>query len=130
MRITSEARDNLTWANFGKHVTTLRGQILVSRTDDDSLPHASPSLPCVHPKRLRVYIQNVTVYAGAERTRRKTRARGAGAHGDVLNVHGVTFWMDTRWFQRATPTTTTQRRTREKNAERRERDTTSSTLQN
>ena len=34
-----------------KHVITLCGQILVSRTDDDSIPS-----PCVHSKRPRVYM--------------------------------------------------------------------------
>ena len=38
-------------------------------------------------KRLRVYIQNVTVYAGTTRTCVSACARGAGTHGDVLNVH-------------------------------------------
>ena len=38
-------------------------------------------------KRLRVYIQNVPVYAGTTRTYFSTCARGAGTHGDVLNVH-------------------------------------------
>ena len=52
---------------------TLRGQILVTRTDDD-LP--SPSL--------RVYVQNVTVGTGTTPTCVSTCARGAGTHGDVL----------------------------------------------
>ena len=40
-------------------------------------------------KRLRVYIQNVPVYAGTTRTCVETCARGAGTHGDVLNrTHG------------------------------------------
>ena len=38
-------------------------------------------------KRLRVYIQNVPVYAGTTRTCVETCARGAGTHGDVLNPH-------------------------------------------
>ena len=46
-----------------KHVITLCGQILVSKTDDDSLPS-----PCVHSKRPRVHVQNVPVYAGNTRT--------------------------------------------------------------
>ena len=36
---------------------------------------------------LRVYIQNVSVYAGTTRTHVETCARGAGTHGDVLNQH-------------------------------------------
>ena len=50
-----------------KHVITIRGQILASRTDDDPLP------PCV------------------PRTCFNTCARGAGTHGDVLNVHTEAF---------------------------------------
>ena len=42
-------------------------------------------------KRLRVYILNVPVYADTTRTCVETCARGAGTHGDVLNVHTVTF---------------------------------------
>ena len=36
-------------------------------------------------KRHRVYIQNVSVYAGTTRTCVETCTRGAGTHGDVLN---------------------------------------------
>ena len=39
------------------------------------------------PTRLRVYMQNVPVYAGTTRTCVSTCARGAGTHGDVLNPH-------------------------------------------
>ena len=63
------------------HVITRCGEILVSRTDDD------------RPKRP------------------KTCARGAGTHGDVLNVHTGTFWVYTRGFHCATqhtPRHTTQ----------------------
>ena len=35
----------------------------------------------------RVYIYNVTVYAGTTRTCVSTCARDAGTHGDVFNVH-------------------------------------------
>ena len=38
-------------------------------------------------KRLRMYIQNVPVYAGTARTCVETCVCGAGTHGDVLNVH-------------------------------------------
>ena len=38
-------------------------------------------------KRLRVCIQNVTVYARTTRTCVSTCARGTGTHGDVLNLH-------------------------------------------
>ena len=40
-------------------------------------------------KRLRVYIQNVPVCTCTTRTCVETCARGAGTHGDVLNVHGA-----------------------------------------
>ena len=49
------------------HVVTPCGQILVSRTDDD------PLFPCVDSK--------------ASPCVRSKRPRGAGIHGDVLNVH-------------------------------------------
>ena len=55
---------------------TLRGHILVSRTDDDTPSHSS-----------RVYVQNVPVCTGITRTCVSTCGRGAGIHGDVLNVH-------------------------------------------
>ena len=68
-----------------KHVITLRGQILVSRTDADPLPL------CVDSKRPRVYVQNVPVCTGTTRACFNTCARGAGIHGDVLNVHTEAF---------------------------------------
>ena len=42
-------------------------------------------------KRLRVYIQNVPVSTGTTRTCVSTCARGAGTHGDALNVHTQAF---------------------------------------
>ena len=63
------------------HVITPCGQNLVSRTDDDL------SSPCVHSKRPRVCVQNVSVCAGNRPTCVLTCARGAGIHGDVMNVH-------------------------------------------
>ena len=47
--------------------------------------------PCVHSKRLRVYVQNVTVCTRTTRTCGNTCARGGGTHGDVLNVHTQAF---------------------------------------
>ena len=48
--------------------------------------------PCVDSKRLRVYIQNVSVCTGTTRTCQvhmfDTCGRGAGTDGDVLNGHG------------------------------------------
>ena len=52
--------------------------------------------PYVHTKRLREYVQNVPVCTGTTRTCVSTCARGAGTHGDVLNVHTEAFWVDTR----------------------------------
>ena len=94
------------------HVRTLCGQILVSRrTDDDPRPLPSlplPLPPCVRPNRPRVYVQNVPVFAGTTRTCSNTCARGAGTHGDVLNVHTGTFLSGhTGGFQRATQHNTT-----------------------
>ena len=66
-----------------KHVITLRGQILASRTDDD-LP---PAPPYVDSTRPRVHVQNVPMCTGTTRTCVATCARGACMHGDVLNVH-------------------------------------------
>ena len=62
-RVVLDLLSNLGWVKisvvaFGEplgHMITLRGQILVSGTGDDLLPPP----PCVHPKRLRVYIQDV-----------------------------------------------------------------------
>ena len=52
--------------------------------------------PCVHSKRARVYVHNVPVCTGTTLTCVETCARGAGTHGDVLNVHTGTFWIHTR----------------------------------
>ena len=40
----------------------------------------------------RVSIQNVPVCTGTTRTCFNTRTRGAGTHGDVLNVHAEAFF--------------------------------------
>ena len=68
---------------------TIRGQILVSRTDDDPSPPPAP--PYVRPKRPRVHVQNVPVYAGITPASVTTCGRRAGTHGDVLNVHTGAF---------------------------------------
>ena len=44
---------------------------------------------CVDSKRLRVSIQNVTVYASNTRTCFSACERGAGTHGGDLNLHTV-----------------------------------------
>ena len=43
--------------------------------------------PCVHSTRPRVYVQYVSVCTGTTCKRVSTCSRGAGIHGDVLNVH-------------------------------------------
>ena len=99
---TSEARDNPSWANFGKPkigdkrwpkhpVKMLKNVKNTCFTDENTHP-------CVHSKHLRVYVQNVPVYTGTTRTCFNTCARGVDMHGDVLNVHTGMFWMDTRCF--------------------------------
>ena len=47
-------------------------------------------------KNLRELIQNVPVCTGTTRTCVSTCGRGAGTHGDVLNLHTEVFWTDTR----------------------------------
>ena len=42
-------------------------------------------------KNLRVQVQNVPVCTGTTRTCVTTCARGAGTHGDVLNLHTEVF---------------------------------------
>ena len=51
----------------------------------------TPCPPCVDSKRPRVYVQNVPMCTGTTRTCFNTCARGAGIHGDVLNVHTEAF---------------------------------------
>ena len=58
----------------------------------------SPSVCAFKTLALRVYVQNVSVCTGTTRTCVSTCARGAGTHGDVLNVHTQTFCMHTRVF--------------------------------
>ena len=75
-----------------EHVITPRGQILVSRTDDDSLPSVCG-------------FKKVTVCTGTTRTCFNTCARGAGIHGNVFNVHTEAFLNPntgfSKFFQRA-----------------------------
>ena len=79
--------------NLWGQVRTLRGLFLVSRTDGDPPPLSLlfPSPPCVRPKNLRVWIQNVPVCTGTTPACGNTCARGAGTHGDVLNLHTEVF---------------------------------------
>ena len=78
--------------NLWGQETTLRGQILVSRTGDDPpLPSSPLPPPCVHSKRPLVYVRNVPVCTGTTPACVTTCGRGAGAHGDVLNLHTEAF---------------------------------------
>ena len=78
------SRDNLTWANFGKQNWRW-----------PALPSPLPP-PCVHSKRPLVYVRNVSVCTGTTRICVITCGRGAGTHGDVLNLHTEAFWTYTR----------------------------------
>ena len=67
---------------------------MVSRTDGDPPPVSilSPPLPRVSvSKNLRVQIQSVPVCTGTTPACGNTCARGAGTHGDVLNLHTEVF---------------------------------------
>ena len=78
----SEARDNSTWA------VSWLAELTVTPLPSPSFP---PSLPCVRPKNLRVWIQNVPVCTGTTPACGNTCARGARTHGDVLNLHTEVF---------------------------------------
>ena len=104
---------------------TLRGQILVSRTDDDPLLPVCgvKTSPCVH--------SNVPVCTGTTRTCFNTRARGAGIHGGVFeSTYGFfhvfsacrnTHTKHTPRPQRHTPHNTTHNITRRQTERDRER---------
>ena len=87
--------------NHWGQVINLRGQILARRTPSVTMTPLRVSSQ----KRPRVYIQNVSVYAGNTRNMcaccRHTRGRFECTHGRVLNVH-------TGVFQFATPHTQPQ----------------------
>ena len=58
----------------------------------------TPCPPCVHSKRARMYVQNVSVCTDTTRTCFNTCTRGARAHEDVLNVHAEAFFESTHGF--------------------------------
>ena len=68
---------------------TLRGQILVSRTDDDPLPpvRGFKTSPCVRSKRPRVYRHHAHMLKHMCAWCRHTRGRFECTHVDVLNPH-------------------------------------------
>ena len=74
-----------------------RGQILVSRPDDDHPCADSKSLPCVDSKTspcmlaTRAHAFQHVRAAGNTRTCFSACARLAGIHGDVLNLHTEAF---------------------------------------
>ena len=129
--------------NLWGQETTLRGQILVSRTGDDPLFPLPLPPPCVHSKRPLVYVRNVPVCTGTTPACVITCGRGAGTHGDVLNsTHGGVLNVHTEVFlnvhtgtphtphntdretQRQRQTDTERDRVRQRETERdRERDT-------
>ena len=78
----------------------IKNHFFLGKIRETGLPHAPrvsiKKKPCVDPQRPRVYIQHVPVCTGTTRTCLNTCARGAGIHGDVLNVH-------TGRLQRVTP---------------------------
>ena len=78
----SKARDNSTWA------VSWLAELTVTPSP---LPPFTPPLPCVRLKNLRVKIQNVPVCTGTTPACGNTCARGAGTHGDVLNLHTEVF---------------------------------------
>ena len=98
-------------------MTITWGKFLVSSTDDDPLPSVCgfKTSPCVRSKLPRVYVQNFPVCTGTTRTCFNTCSRGAGIHGDVLNVHTVTFLNPhtsfSTFFQGAATHTNTHRHT-------------------
>ena len=73
--LTSEARYNRTWTNFGKQNWRW-------------------------PLALRVYVQDVPVFTGTTLTCSITCAPGAGIHGDVLHVHTEAFSKPNTGFPR------------------------------
>ena len=71
------------------HVITIRGQILVSRTNDDPLLSLSSCPPCVDSTRPCVYVQNVPVCTGTTPACVTTCGRGACTHGGRFEfTHG------------------------------------------
>ena len=60
----------------------------------------TPCPPCVDSERPRVYVRNVPVCTGTTSTSFNTCARGAGIHGDVLNVHTEAFLKPNTVFPR------------------------------
>ena len=109
LRWTSDARDNPTWANFGKQ--NWRWHLLLCDFVCDvafcvafgvvfgvryvwclvrgmcGVVWRAEKPPCVHPGRARVCIQKFSVCTSTTRTCSHTNARRARTHGDVLNVH-------------------------------------------
>ena len=93
-----------------KHVKTVRGQIWVSRADDDPLP------PVCGFKNVPVCtFETCSFFTSTTRTCFNTCARGAGMHGDVLNVHTDAFLKPktgfSSFFQRAATHATTTNNT-------------------
>ena len=101
-----------------KHVITLCGQILVCRTDDDSLPS-----PCVHSKRHRVYRHHAHMLKHLCAWCRYTRRRFERTHGDVFErTHGVFQRVNVHHTTHRSNTTTTPLGDRDRETEQEDRD--------
>ena len=72
------------WANFGKPKI---GDKRWPKHPVKMLKKCRKNTCFTDEKRHRVYVQNFSVCTGTTRTHVETCARGAGTHGDVLNVH-------------------------------------------
>ena len=83
--------ENLTWANFDDRplLSLPFPSFLLLLLSSPCVRPKKP--PCVDSKRLRVYVQDVPVCTDTTPACGSTCARGAGTHGDVLNLHTEVF---------------------------------------
>ena len=101
---------------------TLCGQILVSRTDDET-PHPTRRVSIQNAPR--VHFKNVPVCTGTTRTCVSTCARGAGTHGHVLSGHTeFSRCHTTHTTPHTTPHTHTHYNTRHNTTQQHDRNTT------
>ena len=92
-RVVLDLFSNFKWVRsksfFGeplKHVITLRGPFMVIRKLT-----MTPCHPCVDSKRPRVYRHHAHMFQHVHTETLTTCGRGAGTHGDVLNLHTEAF---------------------------------------
>ena len=88
--LTSEARDNLAWANFGEMWCCWWSWLC-------ALSWCCGGVVCPF-QNPRVSVRNVSVCTFKTSFPVYSGTSDAGSHGDVLNVHTETFWTDTRGF--------------------------------